>query len=170
MAWYAIFKSADGELVSVGTVLDPAQVPADCAFTVLAGQPEPGQAWNPVTHSFVSLYTVEYIDAAGIVRKIQLDHEPTEQDIYNAQFPYMSKLQLRKLFTLEERMALDNIEASAADAQVKALINTIKQDFAVADFISLQDPLTVQAIGTLETYGLLAAGRAAQILAGVLPA
>jgi hypothetical protein len=55
MAWYAIYRIADSELVSVGTVIDPATLPGELTFTPLASRPDPQtQVWDKVTHTFIA--------------------------------------------------------------------------------------------------------------------
>lgn len=55
MAWYAVYRIADSELVSVGTVIDPATLPGELTFTPLAARPDPQtQVWDKVTHTFIA--------------------------------------------------------------------------------------------------------------------
>lgn len=78
----------------------------------------------------------------------------------------LSKLEYRALFTLAERIAIDNFAANAGLTDIqKATLNTIHYDFQLANDINLSDPYTIQGTQLLESYGLIAAGRAAQILA-----
>jgi hypothetical protein len=55
MAWYAVYRIADGELVSVGERIDPDALPAALAFTPLPDRPDlTVQAWDNGTHAFVA--------------------------------------------------------------------------------------------------------------------
>jgi hypothetical protein len=79
----------------------------------------------------------------------------------------ISKFQFRSLFSLEERLALDNYEYNTnLSDEAKAFMRTIHIDFKIADNIDLKHPFVVQAVQYLETLGIIGEGRAAQILAG----
>lgn len=77
----------------------------------------------------------------------------------------LTKLAFRKLFTLPERVAVDNASQSTAlPAQYKALLATMAIDLSVAVEVHLDDPVTAQGVQLLEQLGLIGPGRAAQIL------
>jgi hypothetical protein len=76
----------------------------------------------------------------------------------------LSRYDFRARFTLEERMAIDNFEASALPAEYKAILRTVLKDFDSTQEIDCRHPATLEGVGFLETVGLLAAGRAAQVL------
>lgn len=110
------------------------------------------------------LYKVTRDDNGTILSKIGVDPAPTSKKT-------LSKFGFRLLFTLTERIALDNYAANQSlTDQQKAILATLRYDFQIADDINLNHPLTIQGVNLLEQYGLLGTGRAAQILAGQLPA
>lgn len=70
----------------------------------------------------------------------------------------LTKLQFRNRFTFAEKQAI------YAAAAVSVDIRIFLDDISVAEEINLDDPATVFGVQTLEAGGLLAAGRAAEIL------
>jgi hypothetical protein len=169
--WYAVYRKSDGELLSTGRVLAD-QLPDDRDAIVIDGPQQSGQVWNKQSRQFVAappVFTKQYTDAMGVAHTITQDHAIADQDVFNAQFPQLSKLQFRRLFTLNERMALDGFEGSTAPDLVKQTLRTIKADFDAAKYISLDDPMTQQAINAFEQMALIGTGRAAQILSGQIP-
>jgi hypothetical protein len=82
----------------------------------------------------------------------------------------LTKLEFRRLFTLSERAGIDDYVASSTltDAQ-KAMTRTLQYDLSIASEVALDDPLTVAGVQMLEQFGLIAAGRAVQILTNTAP-
>lgn len=81
----------------------------------------------------------------------------------------ITRLAFRNRFTLAEKAALefaalDDPAAALAQRQQSALLRAMLADQAVAKYIDLADPSTVAGVQLLEQSGLLAAGRAADIL------
>lgn len=77
----------------------------------------------------------------------------------------LTKLQFRRLFTLPELIKFDNcLESADYDAETKAILRTIKTNLDLADYISLQDPLTIDGIRYAAAVGIIGAGRADEIL------
>ena len=72
--------------------------------------------------------------------------------------------EFRRRFTLLERIAIDNVEGSGLASDVIATVRTLRNDFAAALVIDLEDAELAQGIGYLESIGLLANGRAAELL------
>jgi hypothetical protein len=83
----------------------------------------------------------------------------------------ISKWAYRNLFTMAERIGIDGFQSNTTltPAQ-KAQLATLYQDFAAARHIDLTNPAVISATDLLESLGLIAAGRAAQILANKPPA
>ena len=78
----------------------------------------------------------------------------------------ISKLSFRRRLTMEERVAIDNFEADTnLDAAEKATTHTLIKDFETAGEIALTDPDVLSGLQYLESVGLLAKGRADEILA-----
>jgi hypothetical protein len=73
----------------------------------------------------------------------------------------LSRLEFRGRFTEPEKIAI--YTAAESSVQVRIWLD----DLAAAEFIELTDPRTIADVGALETAGLIAPGRAAEILAGI---
>lgn len=83
--------------------------------------------------------------------------------------PKITKLAFRNRFTQAEKVAieiasLDVPTAPAAQRSLAAALRANQEDVAVASYIDLGRADTRAGVQTLETYGLVAAGRAAVIL------
>jgi hypothetical protein len=77
----------------------------------------------------------------------------------------MSKWEFRKLFSLEERVACDNApDNTQIPEQYRAILKTLNTDFALAEQIDPALKDVQDGVQLLEQVGLLATGRAAQIL------
>lgn len=82
----------------------------------------------------------------------------------------LTKYQFRKLFTLNERVLIDNAQQNPnISANNKAILATIMKDLEVSGAVYLNNPDTIQGVMFLEQIGLIAQGRSAQILANVAP-
>lgn len=82
---------------------------------------------------------------------------------------YITRLAFRNRFTMAEKVALeiaalDNPAATMAERQNAAALRAHMKDQENAQFIDLDDPVTRGGVQSLETSGLLGAGRAAVIL------
>lgn len=81
----------------------------------------------------------------------------------------LTKLQFRRLFSADEQKAIDrfNIQfesrSDLTDGQ-KDSVRSGLENFKVVQDVSLSDPATQQAVMTYEALGLIAPGRAAEIL------
>lgn len=83
----------------------------------------------------------------------------------------LTKYEFRKLFTFNERVALDSVQSNPnVSAMNKAIINTLSKDLELSAVIELYNPDVISGVNFLETVGLLGTGRAAQILANLVPA
>jgi hypothetical protein len=81
----------------------------------------------------------------------------------------VSKFAFRSRFTQAEKAAIElaSLDNPAADMQQRVLAASLRasqNDMAVATFVDLNHPATRQGVQALEQYGLLAPGRAAEIL------
>ena len=72
----------------------------------------------------------------------------------------LNRLEFRNLFTQAEKVAI--YTAANTNVEIKVWLD----DLAVADQIDLNDAQTISSVTQLETAGLIAAGRANQILMG----
>lgn len=85
----------------------------------------------------------------------------------------MTKLAFRNRFTAAEKVAieiacLDDPTAAMAQRQQSAMLRASQNDVAAATFIDPQRQDTRDGVLALETVGILAAGRALQILDAVI--
>ena len=77
----------------------------------------------------------------------------------------LTKYQFRKLFSFNERVAIDNFSMNPnISAQNKAVLSTIMKDLDVSGEVQLDNPDVAAGVQFLETVGLLGTGRASQIL------
>lgn len=133
--WFAIWKTSNGELVSIGTVVaDP--LPAGLSSTSL-GESQPSGVWNSVTHVF---------DAAAVLKAV---------------------LRLRDFwqrFSQAEREALWEVQASGTATQKKKL-GAFRQYLTDAGEADLNDAYIVTSVNLMETAGVIAVGRASEVLA-----
>lgn len=78
----------------------------------------------------------------------------------------ISHYQFRKRFTLQELIGMDNADLNQnIPSQTKAALKTMLKNFEAAEYIDLDNADVATGLATLEQVGLIAAGRAAQILA-----
>lgn len=135
MTWYAVWRTADGELVSVGEVLaNP--LPAGLSTTNLGASPPDG-TWNKTTHAF---------DPAAVLKAVL-----TLRDFWGR-------------FTAAEREALWDMRANGTATQKKKL-GAFKDYLTDCGFADLNDSYIQTSVNLMESAGVLAAGRAAVILA-----
>jgi hypothetical protein len=77
----------------------------------------------------------------------------------------VTKYQFRKLFTMTERVGIDNVQANTAiPANYRAILLTMSKDMDLSAEIQLNNPDVSAGVGLLEQLGLIGPGRAAQIL------
>lgn len=86
---------------------------------------------------------------------------------YSTQAPgrVITKLAFRRMFTQAERVAFDNYEtnSSLTDAQ-RAVLRTFTKDLEAAQEVTLNDAELIAGLQYLEGCGILAAGRASEII------
>ena len=83
----------------------------------------------------------------------------------------LTKYQFRQLFTYPERLAIDafnhGFEAHPSlTTEQKAAIRTNLEDYNVSGAVYLDNPATIAGVQLYEALGLIASGRAAEILSG----
>lgn len=81
----------------------------------------------------------------------------------------LTRLQFRTRFTAQEKAmmelaAMDDATAPTAQRLQAASLRAYLADLAAAEFVDLADATTVAGVQALEAAGLLATGRAAQVL------
>jgi hypothetical protein len=167
--YYAVYSTSDGKLNSIGTkVVTP--LPEGFAFVALDHNLDAEtEYWDETTRTVKPFYVQEYVDARNQARVLKLKRPVTNQDIIDAQMPYLSKFQFMQLFTLAELGKLLSLESADVPDDVKVNGRIAQMAFQIADYITLTNPLIAATVQSFETYGLLDPGRAAQILAGQLP-
>ena len=82
----------------------------------------------------------------------------------------LTRLQFRTRFTAQEKAmlelaAMDDATAPTAQRLQAASLRAYLADLAAAEFVDLADASTVAGVQALEAAGLLAQGRAAEVLA-----
>lgn len=99
-----------------------------------------------------------------------VEYVPPEQQpaVYAGPW-FITPLAFRNRFTQAEKItieiaALDDPAAPMPQRQLAAMLRANQLDVTAARFIDLQRPDTRAGVQALETYGLIAAGRAALIL------
>lgn len=76
-----------------------------------------------------------------------------------------TKFGFRQRFTTEELIAVDNYDSNPnVPYEARAVIKSFLFSFQVAEEIDTTDPATVAGVQFLESVGLIASGRAAEIL------
>lgn len=82
----------------------------------------------------------------------------------------ITKFQFRKLFTLAERIVIDNAQYNPAfTGSVKAAIATMQKDMEVSTLVDLYLPDTIAGVNYLVSVGVLNAVRAERILSNLPP-
>ena len=82
-----------------------------------------------------------------------------------AQVRKMTRLEFRRRFTPNERVAMDAApENPALPAEVRAMARTMLTDLSLAEEIDIDDPDTRAGIGLMVSLGILTTERAAAIL------
>ena len=77
-----------------------------------------------------------------------------------------TKLEFRNLFTLAERVGIDNFELNGAiSAENKMTLRTLFKDQEAASYIDLERADTQQGVQFLAVAGLISGARASEILA-----
>lgn len=78
----------------------------------------------------------------------------------------LTKLAFRRRFTLAERVAMDSApDNTAFDANTRAILRTMTRDLELAEDINLDDADVISGVMLLEQLQIIAAGRAAEVLA-----
>jgi hypothetical protein len=84
----------------------------------------------------------------------------------------LTKYQFRQRFTFPERVAIDQfnggayLASDALTSEQKAGMTTMLEDYKAATEVRLDDPATISAVQMYEGFGLIAQGRAGEILNG----
>ena len=108
--------------------------------------------------------------AARLSAELQAQ-EASSAEAANGVIP-ITKYQFRQRFTFPERVAIDQFNGGAylvSDAltvEQKAGMTTMLEDYKAATEVRLDDPATISAVQMYEGFGLIAPGRAGEILNG----
>jgi len=140
MAWYAVYRTADGALVSIGQTVAP---DADLSAKGLAAAGpfsfdprQPGFQWNPATLAFDILP----IPRAPISVQAFFDR-----------------------FTDAELGAIINARDNSADQNVQITLKGFFERLWTAQEVHLDSQRIIDGLAYLEAQGLIAAGRAVEI-------
>lgn len=132
MAWFAVYETTSGSLVSLGTVV--ANPLPNGLTSINVGLDRPTGIWNPVTHVFDAVSSKDPL---------------TRREFY-------------KRFTVAEREALENIRATGTQTQKNKLNAFIEY---IADGVELDDVYIISSVNLMENAGVIAPGRAVEVLA-----
>ena len=97
---------------------------------------------------------------------------PTEAelDAYIANAVYqqqqtLTKYQFRKLYTFNERVAIDNVDTNPnISAQHRAIVRTIMNGLNTSGEVQMYNPDVLAGVALMEQLGLIGPGRGAQIM------
>jgi hypothetical protein len=77
----------------------------------------------------------------------------------------LTKYEFRKLFTLNEKVAIDNVQANAAiPANYRAILVSVMKDLELSQVIHLDNPDVINGVTLLVQLGLITTARKDQIL------
>ncbi len=133
--WFAVWRTADGSLESVGTVI-ASPLPAGLSQTAI-GTSAPTGVWNNVTRVF---------DAAAVLKSV------------------LPLKDFWQRFTQTEREVLWDMQASGTAVQKKRL-GAFKDYLQAAGSVDLNDAYIIALVNLMESSAVIGAGRAAVILA-----
>lgn len=108
--------------------------------------------------------------AARLSAELQAQ-EASSAEAANGVIP-LTKYQFRQRFTFPERVAIDQfnggayLASDALTSEQKAGMTTMLEDYKAATEVRLDDPATISAVQMYEGFGLIAPGRAGEILNG----
>lgn len=119
---------------------------------------------NPFTYD-----QIEWVGGDAIPSQEDLDLWITENPGWNPTLE-LTKYEFRKLFTLNEKVAIDNAQLNTAiPANYRAILFSVMKDLELSQIIHLDNPDVINGVGLLVTMGLLAAARRDQVLANIAP-
>lgn len=124
---------------------------------------EPGRSFELLNDGKWFLFEFLGADIGQIWNGTTLVPGPGEPPVTYKKF---TKLEFRNLFTLPERVAIDNFELNGAiSAENKMTLRTLFKDQEAASYIDLNRPDTQQGVQFLAVAGLITPTRASEILA-----
>lgn len=140
----AVFDRATGQLVSTSAVA-PTTLPDHLDFVDVTPMPE-RPVWDAAARTFVTA-------------------EPSLRT-------RLTRLEMRRRFTMQENVTLKLVKATAADPQVRATLETLEDYMGLADHVELADADTILgvqfAVQVLVGAGVVPAEDAADRIADIL--
>ena len=128
---------------------------------------------NVHVHSFGDPYdysTLVVDNDAILPTKAELDAFISSYAVSPSVPALLTKYEFRKLFTFEERIAVDNAPSNTSlPENIRMAFVTILNDLNAAEGIDLTNSDVIASVQLTEQVGLIGTGRAAQVLAGVRP-
>lgn len=121
-------------------------------------------------HGDANVYeNIEYVSGPTLPSKETLDSWIASNPVAN-EAKHVTKYEFRKLFTLMERVAIDNFASNPAiPANYKAMLLTLLKDLELSAEVHLDNPDVAAGVNMLEQIGLIGVGRAARILSNLPP-
>ena len=139
MTWFAVYDQTTGRLESLGTVVadDTTLARRNLVKLQLAFDPRvPTKQWNEMARDF--------------------DNVPEPK-------PKIGTQEFLDRFTPSEREDIHGARLTAA-AEIQKRLNAFLYYIQAADGIDLGDQYIINSVAKMETYGLIGAGRATEIL------
>lgn len=148
MTWYAVFNEVSGALVSTGSVIaETGETEVEAIMRLnnrgmnvktLPGDPRPiSQVWNKDTREF----------------------EP-----FTPPPPHLDKGEFLDLFTDDEWIDLSEASRKSNNQAFRKRLQAFFDRLKMVEVVDLGAPYVVTAVNSMESAGLLDAGRAAEIL------
>lgn len=134
--WNALYETATGRLLSIGSVVaDP--LPEGTAVVEYAERPDQTtQVWDEATHDFVQRASVP---------------------------PSLTRIDFIRRFTVAERESLKEMLLNGTATQ-KRKVGAFVDYLGYDDDVYLGDQYIIDSVNLMESAGVLAAGRAAEVL------
>ncbi|WP_404377812.1 hypothetical protein [Vreelandella aquamarina] len=88
------------------------------------------------------------------------DEYPTPPQRVPPRVTKLTRLEFRNRFTTAEKVALENAR------ETNAMVRVFFDDLAAAEYVDIEEEAVVEGVQYLESQGLIAEGRAAEILNG----
>lgn len=108
-------------------------------------------------HRYAAASTTPMEDAYPLIEYDHIEQFPDEPTVEPSQRT-LTKLEYLRLFTQEERITIRTV------AKTNAVLEDYLDMLDIAEEINLDDPDTIAAVMMLEGAGLLAEGRASEVL------
>lgn len=98
-------------------------------------------------------------------KTVKMHYAMTARPLSDYDSRLLTRLEFRRLFTLEERLLIDNfLTSEKLSIEQKRMLRTVENDFAAMSQVSLVDPDVMAGLDYYTEVGLLTRKRAKEIL------